>query len=179
MKALILDVDGVLTDGGIILDATDGESKRFHARDGVGIKLAQVAGWRVLFLTARISPAAERRAQELNAECSAGVSRKAHFLTRWLEAADISPEDTAFVGDDLQDLEAMGAVGWPIAVADAAAEVQAAARYVTRLGGGAGAVREAVEWLLDQENRREEVVSGFVRGQEGFVVGGSEDQKDD
>jgi 3-deoxy-D-manno-octulosonate 8-phosphate phosphatase (KDO 8-P phosphatase) len=168
---LVLDVDGVLSDGGVILHSGQGEAKRFHVRDGVGIKLAQVAGWRVLFLTARNSPPAERRAEELDAECALGVPVKESFLERWLDASSIPWDDVAFVGDDLQDLGTLRRAGWPIAVADAVAEVREAARYVTRLAGGEGAVREAVEWLLDQEGIREKTIEAFLSRREGFSVG--------
>jgi YrbI family 3-deoxy-D-manno-octulosonate 8-phosphate phosphatase len=174
IRALVLDVDGVLTDGGVILDGGEGETKRFHARDGVGIKLAQTAGWRVLFLTARHSPPARRRAEELGAEWAMGVAAKESFLERWLGEAEIPWSDVAFVGDDLQDLAALRRVGWPIAVADAALEVRTAARHVTALPGGAGAVREAVEWLLEREGRREATVEAFLARTDGFGVGREE-----
>jgi len=171
IRCLVLDVDGVLTDGGIILDAAGGESKRFHARDGVGIKLALHAGWRVLFLTARASEPARRRAEELGAEWVIGVGHKERFLETWLADAGIAWGETAFVGDDLQDLGCLRRVGWPIAVADACPEVVEAARRVTDLAGGAGAVREAVEWLLDEAGVREEAVIAFLARSEGFSVG--------
>ena len=171
IRALVLDVDGVLSDGGVILDAGDGEAKRFHVHDGVGIKLAQTAGWRVLFLTARNSPPARRRAEELQAEYALGVAEKAGFLEGWLEEAGIDWSEVAYVGDDLQDLKSLRRVGWPIAVANAVAEVREAVRHVTRLPGGHGAVREAVEWLLDEHGIREETVASFVSRREGFAVG--------
>ncbi len=174
VKALVLDVDGVLTDGGIILDSGGRDAKRFHARDGVGIKLAMTAGWKVLFLTARGSVSAKMRAAELGAEWAIGISRKDLFLDDWLADAGIKWEDVAYMGDDLPDLHVLRRVGWPLAVADAAAEVRAAARHVTTLPGGAGAVREAVEWLLDREGRREETVEAFISRAEGFAVGDRE-----
>ena len=174
LKAVVLDVDGVLTDGGIILDSGGRDAKRFHARDGVGIKLAMTAGWRVLFLTARGSVAAKMRASELGAEWAIGISRKDLFLEDWLADAGLDWAEVAYMGDDLPDLPVLRRVGWPLAVADAAAEVRAAARHVTTLPGGAGAVREAVEWLLDQENRRAEIIEAFVSRTEGFAVGDRE-----
>ena len=111
IKALILDVDGVLSDGGIILDNAGGEAKRFNVHDGVGIKLAQEAGWRVLFLTARNSPPALRRADEMGAECALGVAHKEQFLRIWLAEREIDWDEVAYVGDDLQDLLPMQRVG--------------------------------------------------------------------
>jgi len=175
IRALVLDVDGVLTDGGIILDASGGESKRFHARDGVGIKLALHAGWRVLFLTARASEPARRRAEELGAEWAIGVGEKERYLDGWLAEAGIAWDEAAFVGDDLQDLACLRRVGWPVAVADACPEVHDAARRVTALAGGDGAVREAVEWLLDEAGIRETVVAAFLARREGFSVGAMRD----
>jgi 3-deoxy-D-manno-octulosonate 8-phosphate phosphatase (KDO 8-P phosphatase) len=169
IRALVLDVDGVLTDGGIVLDGGDGEWKRFHARDGVGIKLALLAGWRVLFCTARSSPPARRRAEELGAEWAIGVKDKVAYLDGWLAEAGIGWDAAAYVGDDLQDLGALRRVGYPVAVADAAAEVRAAARYVTTVPGGSGAVREAVEHLLHEAGRHAEVLAAFTGA--GFAVG--------
>jgi 3-deoxy-D-manno-octulosonate 8-phosphate phosphatase (KDO 8-P phosphatase) len=174
IRALILDVDGVLTDGGILLDEDGKEMKRFHTRDGVGIKLAQQAGMRVLFLTARGSQPARRRAEELKAEWAIGVARKEAFLEAWLAEAGIDWAETAYLGDDLQDLGAMRRVGRPIAVADAAREIREIARHVTELPGGRGAVREAVEWLLEEAGIRETTVNAFVERTEGFGIGARE-----
>jgi 3-deoxy-D-manno-octulosonate 8-phosphate phosphatase (KDO 8-P phosphatase) len=173
IRALILDVDGVLTDGGLFLDGS-AEMKRFNARDGVAIKLAQAGGWRVLFLSARQSPAARQRAEELGAEWATGVSKKDAFLETWLAEASIAWKDVAFVGDDLPDLSAMRRAGWPVAPADAAPDVRDAARYVTRVAGGQGAVRDAVEWLLEQEGKRDEAMRNFLARREGFSVGREE-----
>ncbi len=171
IQALVLDVDGVLTDGGIILDGGEGEWKRFHARDGVGIKLAQTAGADVLFLTARSSPPARRRARELGAFYAVGVKHKESFLETWLAERDIAWNRVAMVGDDLQDLGVLRRVGTPIAVADACHEVRKAAKYVTRVPGGAGAVRDAVEWLLDEAGIRIRTVQAFLNQETGFGFG--------
>ena len=170
IRALVLDVDGVLTDSGLYLDGAK-EMKRFSARDGVAIKLAQAGGWRVLFLSARESQAARQRAEELGAEWATGVGKKDVFLETWLAEADIAWTDVAFMGDDLPDLGSMRRVGWPVAPKDAATEVREAARYVTRMNGGQGAVRDAVEWLLDQEGKRAETMRIFMERPDGFSVG--------
>jgi 3-deoxy-D-manno-octulosonate 8-phosphate phosphatase (KDO 8-P phosphatase) len=174
IQALVLDVDGVLTDGGVVLDDGAGETKRFHSRDGVGIRLALTAGWRVLFLTARGSVPARRRAEELGAEWAIGIAHKQEFLERWLREGNMTWDNVAYVADDLPDLACMRRVGWPVAVADAAAEVRDAARYVTALPGGSGAVREAVEWLLVEHGLREKTVGAFLERKEGFAVGKAE-----
>lgn len=171
IKALILDVDGVLSDGGVILDNAGGEAKRFHVQDGVGIKLAQEAGWRVLFLTARNSPPALRRADEMGAECALGVANKEKFLEDWFSRHGIGWEEAAYVGDDLQDLTALRRVGYPISPANGVREVREAARHVTGRPGGEGAVREAVEWLLEEFGIRDRTVQGFLERRGGFAVG--------
>jgi YrbI family 3-deoxy-D-manno-octulosonate 8-phosphate phosphatase len=148
--------------------------KRFHARDGVGIRLAQAVGWSVLFLTARHSPPVRRRAEELGAAWAIGVAKKEVFLQVWLDRQGITWEEVAFVGDDLQDLAVLRKVGWPIAVGDAVDEVKQAARHVTSRGGGNGAVRESVEWLLEEAGLRERVMEEFLSGSRGFSVGPAE-----
>jgi len=163
-----------LSDGGIILDSSGGEAKRFNVHDGVGIKLAQEAGWRVLFLTARNSPPARKRAQEMGAECALGVANKEQFLAEWLAGHDMGWDEVAYVGDDLQDLLPLRRVGYPITVANGVREVREIARHVTRLKGGEGAVREAVEWLLDEFGVREKTVKRFVERRGGFSVGNEE-----
>lgn len=171
IRALVLDVDGVLTDGGILLDNAGNETKRFHAHDGVGIRLAQLAGWRVLFLTARNSPPARKRAEELGAEWAMGIKHKPEFLGTWLAEAGIDWQETAMLGDDLQDLSALERVGAPIAVANAVREVREFAMHTTRFGGGNGAVREAVEWLLECEGRHAEILGAFRDSTSGFGLG--------
>ncbi len=173
IRALVLDVDGVLTDGGLFLDGTS-EMKRFSARDGVAIKLAQAGGWRVLFLSARESKASAQRARELGAEWATGVGNKDLFLETWLAQARIAWSDVAFMGDDLPDLKSMRRAGWPVAPKDAVNEVREAARYVTQVNGGDGAVRDAVEWLLDQDGTRAEVMRTFLERPQGFSVGGED-----
>ena len=171
LGAVVLDVDGVLTDGGISLDGGTGEIKRFHAQDGVGIKLAQMVGWAVMFLTARHSLPARRRAEELGAEWAVGVARKDLFLETWLPRRRLGFENVAYVGDDLPDLALLRRVGWPVAVANAVEEVKAVARYVTVRRGGEGAVREAIEWLLEDQGLRGRAVEAFLARAEGFAVG--------
>lgn len=171
VKILILDVDGVLTDGGIVLNDEGKEWKRFHTRDGVAVKLALAVGWRVLFCTARASQPARHRAGELGAEWAIGIKHKKSFLNTWLREAGIDWEAVAFMGDDLQDLQVLQSVGWPITVADGVPEVLAAARYATRVPGGSGAVRDAVTWLLNQHDLYDQAVRAFLDAPEGFSVG--------
>lgn len=171
VKALVLDVDGILTDGGIFLDAEGRELKRFHTRDGVGIKLALCVGWRVLFCTARESQPARYRAQEMGAEWSIGIKKKKIFLESWIQKAGLTWDELAFMGDDLQDLAVLQSVGWPITVLDGVPEVQAVARYTTPVPGGQGAVRDAVTWLLKEHDLYQQAVETFLSSPEGFSLG--------
>lgn len=168
-RVLFLDVDGTLTDGGIILGASE-DLRRFHAHDGVGIRLALLAGIQVVFISARESAAARRRALELGADPRLAVGDKDKGVREWCADHGIGLNEAAFVGDDLQDIPGMKIVAHPIAVADAVAEVRAAARHVTLKPGGRGAVREAVEWLLRREGRWEGALAAFLSRRD-FVIG--------
>ena len=169
-RVLFLDVDGTLTDGGILLGETE-DIRRFHAHDGVGIKLAATAGIEVVFLSARESAAARRRAKELGVRAELAAARKDEHVKRICAELGATPEEAAFVGDDLQDLPGLRAVGLPIAVGNAVAEVKAVCRHVTTALGGHGGVREAVEWILRREGRWEETLQTFVSRSD-FVIRG-------
>lgn len=160
-RILFLDVDGTLTDGGILLGRTE-DIRRFHARDGVGIRLAALAGIKVIFLTARECRAVETRARELGASCVMGAARKQEHVRRLCAEAGVEPSEAAFVGDDLQDIPALRIVGRAIAVADAVPEVREVCAHVTETRGGCGAVREAVEWLLRKEGRWQATLDAFL-----------------
>ena len=168
IRVLFLDVDGTLTDGGIILGEQD-DLRRFHAHDGVGIKLAMLAGIEVVFLSARENAAAERRARELGVRAILGAARKHEHVARVCAELGCTAAEAAFVGDDLQDVSGMKACALSIAVGDAVAEVKAVADHVTVRNGGYGAVREAVEWLLAREGRWESTLSSFLSTSD-FVV---------
>ena len=150
LRILLLDVDGVLTDGGIILIGRDLEAKRFDVQDGMGIKMLRTAGLMVGIVTSRISDVVQRRSKELDIdELFQGVKEKPLVLDRLREKYDINPSQAAFVGDDLQDIPLLKRVGIPIAVQNAAADVKQCSSYVSQASGGHGAVREIAEWLLD------------------------------
>ncbi|MBW1785570.1 MAG: HAD hydrolase family protein [Deltaproteobacteria bacterium] len=146
---LFLDVDGVMTDGCITLDEDGREMKAFNVKDGLGLKLLMSAGIEVVIVTGRTSGAVSRRAEELGIrEVYQGVGEKGRFCRQFREKRGLSVESIACLGDDLPDLEMFRESGVPMAVADAVEEVRQAAVYVTRCKGGAGAVREACEYLL-------------------------------
>ena len=153
IKLVCLDIDGVLTDGGVYIGMVAGqplEFKRFHVLDGLGVKLLRTVGLPLVLLTGRESEASEARAKEMEVDELHQVApqKKLATLVDVLGRRGITLNDCAYVGDDLADLPAMRAVGLPIAVANAMAEVKAAARYVTSAPGGQGAVREVAERLL-------------------------------
>lgn len=163
VRAIILDVDGVLTDGGLIYHA-DGESKVFNARDGHGLVLARLAGMRTAFLTGRVSEVVRRRAAELKVDqLREGVYRKGAALPELLGALDVKAEHVCYAGDDLVDLPVMRQVGFPVTVADAAPEVRAAAAWVSSARGGQGAVREIMEFILKSNGMWDEIVRRHER----------------
>lgn len=142
------DVDGTLTDGRLTLDASGVESKSFHVHDGQGLVLLRQAGIAVMLITARRSPAAERRAGELGVDIRTGVADKLAAVAAIAAERGLSLDEVAFMGDDLPDLPAMRAVGLAIAPADAHAWTAAAAHWRTHARAGRGAAREACDLLL-------------------------------
>ncbi len=149
IQLLILDVDGVLTDGRIILDNDGNELKAFNVRDGHGIKMLVSAGVRVAIITGRHSKVVERRAQELGIT---EVYQRCHIKTVALEHIvgkyGLTENEVAYVGDDIVDIPIFRRVGMPIAVNDATDEAKNFAAMVTKSGGGRGAVREICDLLL-------------------------------
>lgn len=163
IELLLADVDGVLTDGSIIYNNQGIETKRFHVRDGVGIKLWQKSGNRFGIVTQRSSHAVRVRAGELGVDLvRQGAAEKTAAVSAIVEELGLGLERVAYIGDDLPDLPVIRMVGLGVAVADAADEVRAEADYVTSLGGGRGAVREAVEMILKSQRRWEDVVRSYL-----------------
>lgn len=149
IELLIVDVDGVLTDGGIVYGTGGLEVKAFHVRDGSGLKLWRKAGKRSGVITGRSSPVVDIRAAELDVSFVVqGAAEKLAAYREMLTRAGVRPEAVCYVGDDLPDLPPLRRCGLAVAVADACAEVRAAAHYVTRARGGNGAVREVIELVL-------------------------------
>lgn len=164
IQLLLTDVDGVLTDGGLTFDGQGVESKTFNVRDGLGIRLWQRAGGKVGIVTGRISEIVERRASELDIEIvHQAVGEKLSVIQDIAEEHGVSLDQIAYLGDDLPDLPTIEAVGFGVAVADAAEEVLDAADYVTQKPGGSGALREVVDKLL-KESGRWEAATGTMHG---------------
>lgn len=167
IRLLLLDVDGVLTDGRIIYGNAGLEVLAFHVRDGLALKSAQTCGITVGLLSGRKSEALLRRAEELGlSEVHTGVEDKIGVYRQLLMRYRLDDTGVAYMGDDLPDLPLLQRVGLAIAVADAAVEVQRVAHVVTSLPGGKGAVREAVEWLLKSQGVWDEVCVNFQGKQE-------------
>jgi 3-deoxy-D-manno-octulosonate 8-phosphate phosphatase (KDO 8-P phosphatase) len=167
VRCLVLDVDGVLTDGGITLHGDGAETKTFHVKDGHGIKLLQAAGIEVAIISSRRSAATGRRAAELGiALVYQGTLDKAVAFEALLAARGLDPSEVAYVGDDLVDLPVLRRVGLAVAVADAAGELAPYVHLVTRCRGGQGAVREVAELLLKAQGRWGDTRHRFL-GQQG------------
>ncbi len=162
VQLLLLDCDGVLTGGGVIWANDAVEAKTFHIRDGLGIKLWQRAGYPAGIVTGRSSRVVALRAEELGlAIVRQGVQDKREAVEAILTETGLSWEQTAFIGDDLPDLACIMRCGVGVAVSDACAEVRAAARLVTALPGGGGAVREVVERLLKARGQWQAIVGRY------------------
>lgn len=165
VRLLLVDVDGVLTDGGIVFDGEGREIKRFHVRDGHGIKMLQRAGIRVGIITGRTSAVVGIRARDLGiAVVRQGVTDKVAAWREILETEAAAPGETAYVGDDLVDLPLMREVGFSAAPADADTAVAAAADFVASRPGGHGAVREVADFLLRAAGAWEAVTAKYFGG---------------
>ncbi|MBI4611357.1 MAG: HAD hydrolase family protein [Candidatus Rokubacteria bacterium] len=149
VRLLVLDVDGVLTDGRLHYGPCGEEWTVFHVQDGYGLVAAQRAGLQVAIVSARASAAVSRRMADLGVrEVHQGVADKEGFFTTLLGRLGVARDEVAYMGDDLPDLPLLTSVGLALAPADAVPEVRAVAHWVARRPGGAGAVREAVEAIL-------------------------------
>jgi 3-deoxy-D-manno-octulosonate 8-phosphate phosphatase (KDO 8-P phosphatase) len=149
LALLVLDVDGVLTDGSLWFGARGEALKRFHVRDGHGIKLVQATGLQVAVISGRRSAAVSARTRELGIRhLYQGVADKNQVLEKLLRKLDITDTQVACVGDDTPDIPLFVRAGFAVAVRDAHPLAAAAAHCCTTLGGGQGAVREVCDWLL-------------------------------
>jgi len=160
IRVLIMDVDGVLTDGHIWLlsrrDGTASEIKGFSAYDGAGLKLARAAGFRTGIITGRESTAVAVRARECEVEfVYQGRATKIASFEEIVQITGAAENEVAYVGDDLPDIPVMQRVGLAVAVANAAPEVKRAAHFVTKRSGGDGAVREVIELIVKAQGKWE------------------------
>ncbi len=162
VKVLLLDVDGVLTDGRIIYDSRGSDMKFFDVHDGMGVHLLKKAGIPTILITAKGSRAIKPRAKDMQVDkVYENVSPKTRVLRSILKKYRVRNEELCFVGDDLVDLCLMGEVGVPVAVSNAASEIKKRAVYVTSRQGGRGAVREVAELILKAQGKWEKLLTHY------------------
>jgi 3-deoxy-D-manno-octulosonate 8-phosphate phosphatase (KDO 8-P phosphatase) len=162
IKLLILDVDGVMTDGRIIMDDKGREIKNFHVRDGHGLKVLQRYGIGVAIITGRQSKVVEHRAKDLDIkDVYQKVFNKKEVFEKILKKRKLSADEAAFVGDDIIDIPVLKSVGFSAAVGDAMEVVKKSVDYVAKNNGGRGAVREICEMILKAQGRWPEVAAKY------------------
>lgn len=164
LKYLVLDVDGTLTDSGVIYDENGNELKRFSTKDGQGFNIAHVAGMKIMVMTGRECKATVRRMEELKTDfIFQNVKDKEQFLKQFMSDNGIDKDEIAYIGDDINDYKAMrlcGFVGCPV---DSAPEIKQIADYVSKVKAGYGAMRDVVEFILTERGDRDEVVAKVIR----------------
>ncbi len=162
VRAIVSDVDGVLTDGGVIYGAGGLELKRFHARDGLAILLARRAGLMVFLVSGRSSPALARRSRELGVDrLWQGAGDKGRFFGILYAEYGLEPGELCCVGDDLPDLPLLSRAGLGVAVPGSPEELRRAACYTTATAGGDGALREVVELILKAQGRWRDLLGAY------------------
>lgn len=162
IRMLILDVDGVMTDGSIIMDHEGRESKSFNVLDGHGLKILQRYEIRVAILTGRKSKVVEYRAKDLGiADVYQGALNKKEVFEKILGKHKLSADEVAYMGDDIVDIPVLKRVGFSVAVADALAVVKKSVDYVTKNRGGHGAVREVCEMILRAQGKWPDVAKRY------------------
>jgi 3-deoxy-D-manno-octulosonate 8-phosphate phosphatase (KDO 8-P phosphatase) len=163
IKLVFLDVDGVMTDGRIIMDAQGKETKSFCVKDGLGLRMLMSGGVDVVIVTGRSSQVVEHRAHDLGIEeVHQGVTDKNLLCRQIIKDRGFTKQEICCIGDDLADLPMFSEAGLCIAVADAVKEVREAADFITRSKGGFGAVREACEWLLKCQEKWQTALAPFA-----------------
>lgn len=163
IKVLVLDVDGVLTNGTIAFTGIlDSETKFFHVHDGLGISLWQKAGFHTVIISGRDAACVDTRAAELDIQYVKQNSKnKIADLESFLQTLNCTPQQCCFIGDDLGDISVMNYVGYSIAVQNAAHEVKQIADWITSLSGGTGAVREAIEYIMKANKSWTDTISSL------------------
>ena len=163
IELILSDVDGVMTDGAVVFDNQGIETKRFHIRDGLGIRLWQKAGYRFGLITGRTSQVVKLRAAELGVDpVRQGVADKLSAARDIFADLKLDASQVCYIGDDLIDIALMQSVGLGVAVADAVEEVRQAAHYTTTAAGGRGAVRETIELILKHQQRWDNLIRRFL-----------------
>ncbi len=160
IKMILTDVDGTLTDGTVLVFPDGEELKWYNVRDGMGILLAHLTGFKTGFITGKISRPLEIRAEKLRIdELHQGILNKKEIMQKIQKKYDLTWEETAFIGDDLGDLEALQLCGFSGAVADAHPRVKQNVHFISRFPGGRGAVREFIDFIFDAQDKWDQVES--------------------
>ena len=163
IEMLAMDVDGVLTDGTLVINADGSESKSFNSMDGHGIRMWQRAGLKVALISGRASEPTQRRVEQLQIEyVFQDCHNKLPVFEKLLEQLGLSPDKVAYIGDDLTDLPVIRYAGFGVAVANAVDEVKQYADYVTTRPGGSGAVREVIEYILKNSGRWQKLMARYL-----------------
>jgi 3-deoxy-D-manno-octulosonate 8-phosphate phosphatase (KDO 8-P phosphatase) len=164
LKAIAMDVDGVLTDGVIHLDSRGEELKAFNTLDGLGIVLAKRSGLTIVFISARSSKALTLRVKELGIDALyQNRVEKLQAFNSFLKQFRLTPHEVCYIGDDLVDIPILKRVGFPVAVLNAVSEVKQCVKYVTKLQGGRGAVREVIEKIMKAQGAWEKQIQKYVK----------------
>ena len=154
IKMIVMDVDGTLTDGTLLVFPDGEELKSYHVKDGTGILLAHLAGLKTGIITGKISKSLQKRAEKLKImEVHQGILDKKRVLSEILEKNGLNPKQIAYIGDDLGDLEVIKTVGFAGAVADAHPEIKKNCHFICSKKGGRGAVREFIEFILESQDK--------------------------
>ncbi len=154
IKWILMDVDGTLTDGTLLILPDGEELKSYNVRDGLGILLAHLAGIKTGIITGKISKSLEKRAEKLRIEeIHQGILDKKTALHEILDKNGVDAEEVAYIGDDLGDLEVIKSVGFAAAVADAHPEIKKHSHFICNIPGGRGAVREFIEFILSSQDK--------------------------
>ncbi|MDD5543160.1 MAG: HAD-IIIA family hydrolase [Acidobacteriia bacterium] len=165
IKLVLFDVDGVMTDGTILVHPDGSESKSFDVRDGIAVRLGTRAGLKFGFLSGRMSPAVAERAKELGMEvCVQGATEKKQEFMKVLESLHLTPDAVAYMGDDIVDVPVLRIAGFAATVADGCEDAKRAAHYVCKASGGRGAARELVELILKSQKRWNDVAGHYLSG---------------
>ena len=163
IKLLILDVDGVLTDGTIMINQDGSESKRFDTQDGQGIKMWNRSGRMTAIISGRVANATSVRAEQLGiTHVIQGQKKKLPAFEDLLSQLGLGPDEAAYIGDDLMDIPLLKRVGFGVAVSNGVEELKEAADYVTKAAGGAGAVREVIEYILKSTNSWDALMDRYL-----------------
>lgn len=165
IKLIVLDVDGVLTDGKLYIGSDGVEYKPFHTKDGMGISLAHYAGIKTAIITGRKSEAVSKRAKELKISyVFQGIHDKLPVLQKMMKELDVTLNEVCYMGDDINDLPVMREIGYAVAPNDAVSIVKEHAHFVTNLNGGEGAVREMIESILTSQGDLQEIIYDYLQG---------------